>query len=41
MKYENVVRAAFISRPHRFIAEVELDGRRRGIMMKYDKIHKL
>ena len=34
MKYENVVRAAFISRPNRFIAEVELDGRQETVHVK-------
>ena len=26
MKYENIIKARFISRPNRFIAEVEIDG---------------
>ena len=26
MKYENIIKAKFISRPNRFIAEVEIDG---------------
>ena len=26
MKYENIIKARFLSRPNRFIAEVEIDG---------------
>ena len=34
MKYDNITRAVFISHPNRFIAEVEIDGRRETIHVK-------
>ena len=34
MKYDNIIRAVFIKRPNRFIAEVEIDGRRETVHVK-------
>ena len=34
MHYENITRAKFIKRPNRFIAEVEVDGRRETVHVK-------
>lgn len=34
MKYDNICKAAFIKRPNRFIAEVELEGRRETVHVK-------
>ncbi len=34
MKYLNVVKAKFIARPNRFIAEVEIDGKRETVHVK-------
>ena len=34
MKYDNIIRAVFIKRPNRFIAEVEVDGRRETVHVK-------
>ena len=34
MKYDNIKRAKFISRPNRFIAETEIDGRRETVHVK-------
>ncbi len=34
MKYDNITQAKFISRPNRFIAEVEVDGRRETVHVK-------
>lgn len=34
MKYQNVVNAKFIARPNRFIAEVEIDGKREVVHVK-------
>ena len=34
MKYDNIKKAKFISRPNRFIAEVETDGRRETVHVK-------
>ncbi len=34
MKYENITRATFIRRPNRFIAEVELDGKKEIVHVK-------
>ena len=34
MKYRNVIPAAFIDRPNRFIAHVEIDGRRETVHVK-------
>ena len=34
MKYDNIIRAFFIKRPNRFIAEVEIDGRRETVHVK-------
>ena len=34
MKYDNITKARFISRPNRFIAEVEIDGRRETVHVK-------
>lgn len=34
MKYENIVRAAFLRRPNRFIAEVDLDGHKEIVHVK-------
>jgi len=34
MKYENITRAAFLKRPNRFIAEVDLDGHKETVHVK-------
>ncbi len=34
MKYENITRAVFINRPNRFIAEVEIDGKKEIVHVK-------
>ncbi|MCC8151673.1 MAG: DNA/RNA nuclease SfsA, partial [Lachnospiraceae bacterium] len=34
MKYENISRATFLARPNRFLAEVELDGRKETVHVK-------
>lgn len=34
MKYDNITKAVFISRPNRFIAEVEINGRRETVHVK-------
>ena len=34
MKYDNITKAKFISRPNRFIAEVEVDGKREIVHVK-------
>ena len=34
MKYDNIIRAVFIKRPNRFIAEVEIDGHRETVHVK-------
>ena len=34
MKYDNITKGIFISRPNRFIAEVEIDGRRETVHVK-------
>ena len=34
MKYDNITRAIFLNRPNRFIAEVEIDGRREIVHVK-------
>lgn len=34
MKYSNITRAMFVKRPNRFIAEVEIDGRRETVHVK-------
>lgn len=34
MKYENIVKAVFISRPNRFIAEIETDGHKETVHVK-------
>lgn len=34
MKYENIIRAAFVKRPNRFIAEVDLNGRKEIVHVK-------
>ena len=34
MKYENIVKAEFIERPNRFIAEVSINGRRETVHVK-------
>ena len=34
MRYRNVIRAAFVDRPNRFIAHVEIDGRRETVHVK-------
>ena len=34
MRYKNVIRAAFIDRPNRFIAHVSIDGRRETVHVK-------
>lgn len=34
MKYDNIVRAEFLSRPNRFVAEVILDGRKETVHVK-------
>ena len=34
MKYDNITRAAFIKRPNRFIAEVDIDGHRETVHVK-------
>lgn len=34
MKNDNITRAVFVSRPNRFIAEVEIDGRRETVHVK-------
>lgn len=34
MKYTNIVNAKFISRPNRFIAEVDIDGKRESVHVK-------
>ncbi len=34
MKYDNITRAVFISRPNRFIAEADIEGRRETIHVK-------
>ena len=34
MKYENITRAVFIKRPNRFIAEVDIEGRREIVHVK-------
>ena len=34
MKYRNVIRAGFIDRPNRFIAHVDIDGRRETVHVK-------
>ncbi|MBE5848518.1 MAG: DNA/RNA nuclease SfsA [Lachnospiraceae bacterium] len=34
MKYDNIKRAVFINRPNRFIAEVDIDGRREIVHVK-------
>ena len=34
MKYDNITKAIFINRPNRFIAEVEVEGRREVVHVK-------
>ncbi len=34
MKYENITKATFVNRPNRFIAEVDVDGRRETVHVK-------
>ena len=34
MKYNNITRAVFLARPNRFLAEVEIDGRRETVHVK-------
>ena len=34
MKYENIVRAVFLNRPNRFIAEVDISGQREIVHVK-------
>ena len=34
MKYSSIIQASFISRPNRFIAEVDIDGRRETVHVK-------
>ena len=34
MKYNKVIKATFINRPNRFIAEVEIDGKREIVHVK-------
>ena len=34
MKYENITKAVFLSRPNRFVAEVELEGRKEIVHVK-------
>lgn len=34
MKYDNITRATFLSRPNRFIAEVEINGRKETVHVK-------
>ena len=34
MKYSNITKAQFLSRPNRFIAEVEISGRRETVHVK-------
>ena len=34
MRYDNVIKAKFIKRPNRFIAEVEIDGQREIVHVK-------
>ena len=34
MKYDNITKAAFVNRPNRFIAEVEIDGKREIVHVK-------
>ncbi len=34
MKYDNIIRATFLSRPNRFVAEVEMDGNRETVHIK-------
>ena len=34
MKYDNITRAVFLSRPNRFIAEVEIGGQREKVHVK-------
>ncbi len=35
MKYKNIVKAKFVSRPNRFIALVEIDGQEVIVYVKY------
>ena len=34
MKYENITRGVFLKRPNRFIAEVEIGGKRETVHIK-------
>lgn len=34
MKYDNITRAVFRNRPNRFIAEVDIDGRKETVHVK-------
>ena len=34
MKYENITKAMFLTRPNRFIAEVEFDGHHETVHVK-------
>ena len=34
MKYRNITRAAFLRRPNRFLAEVDMDGRTETVHVK-------
>ena len=34
MKYSNIVKGTFLDRPNRFIAHVELDGKRETVHVK-------
>ena len=34
MKYDNIIHAVFLGRPNRFIAEVEIEGRKERVHVK-------
>ena len=34
MKYDNIICATFLNRPNRFIAEVEIEGRKERVHVK-------